>query len=224
MQEIFKDIVGYEGLYQISNLGRVISFRRTGKRPNKEIKGGENKSGYRYVILAKDKVNKIYLVHRLLAIAFIPNPNNYPIINHKDYDVKNNSLDNLEWCTYRHNSQHGFANKKTTSKYIGVSYNNKTNKWHTAIHKDGKAIYLGQYNNEKIASEVYLLAVQIPTATECKHFSFYIRRSIKICPVINSINMFIARRVIEKNLIPISIQHRQRLFGLNRDNSIMNIS
>ena len=78
MEEIWKDIEGYEGLYQVSNMGRVRSLRN-----NIILRQGIT-NGYERVLLCTNNIRKGYSVHRLVAMAFIPNPNNYPIVNHKD--------------------------------------------------------------------------------------------------------------------------------------------
>lgn len=106
MEELWVDIDGFEGLYQVSNLGNVKSLDRyvaskSNIRQHKserqlKLNGGK----YTQVILCKDGKTYGRLVHRLVATAFIPNPNNYPCINHKDENPKNNCVDNLEWCTY----------------------------------------------------------------------------------------------------------------------------
>ena len=112
--EIWKDIKGYESLYQINNYGCVVGKERmtTGNRKRKlkrkVLKQHENELGYKLVDLCKDGKKKSFRVHRLLAEAFIENPYNKPCINHKDGNPKNNSLDNLEWCTQKENIQHAF--------------------------------------------------------------------------------------------------------------------
>lgn len=111
-KQFWKDIPGYEGLYQVSNTGRVRSLNYNGTRKTKVLKQGTNKDGYKRIKLYKDGKFKVYLVHRLVALAFIPNPNNYPIINHKDENRWNNNVDNLEWCTYKYNSNYGNCIKK----------------------------------------------------------------------------------------------------------------
>lgn len=112
MKEIWKDVVGFEGLYQISNLGRVKSFRKPLKLncPDEYIlKNYVANHGYVQVTLyAKNKREK-RLVHRMVAEAFIPNPNNFPQVNHKDENIMNNCVDNLEWCTARYNNEFGTA-------------------------------------------------------------------------------------------------------------------
>lgn len=116
--EEWKDITGYEGLYQVSNLGRV---RRSGKI----LKGGYNNKGYHTINLCKNGISKSFFVHRLVAIAFIPNPNNFPIVNHKDENPKNNCVDNLEWCTKSYNATYGTAKERKAQ----TMFNNKTNRY-----------------------------------------------------------------------------------------------
>lgn len=96
-----KPIKGYEGLYAISEEGRVANCK-TGFF----LSGSVNSHGYRVVSLTKDGKKTDCKLHRLLATAFIPNPNNFECVNHIDGDKLNNSLDNLEWCTKRRNNQH----------------------------------------------------------------------------------------------------------------------
>jgi len=100
MEEIWKDVVGYEGYYKISNLGNVKNLK-TGKINIPKSKG------YQTVTLYKDGVKKITTIHRLVAKAFIPNPNNYDIVNHKDETKNNNRADNLEWCDEKYNANYG---------------------------------------------------------------------------------------------------------------------
>ena len=106
MEEIWKDIPGYEGLYQVSNLGNVksISWKNTGAAKNLWLK--PHNKGYYQVELVKNKVKKTYVVHRLVALAFIPNPQNLPVINHKDENKKNNRVENLEWCDFKYNNRY----------------------------------------------------------------------------------------------------------------------
>ena len=114
LTEEWRDIEGYEGLYQVSNLGRVKSLARVVMRsdgkPNtvneKILKDGITK-GYCAVVLCKDRKKKMYKVHRLVAMAFLSNPHNLPEVNHKDENKKNNRVDNLEWCTSLYNNNYG---------------------------------------------------------------------------------------------------------------------
>lgn len=103
MQEIWKDVKGYEGLYQISNFGNVMSLNYRNTSNPQKLTPKKNKDGYLWVELRKNAMPKPFLIHRLVAMAFIPNPNNYPVINHKDENKSNNNFFNLEWCTHSYN-------------------------------------------------------------------------------------------------------------------------
>ena len=113
--EIWKDIEGYEKLYMISNLGNVYS-----NLTNKKLKPGIDK-GYLKVNLRKNNKTKQHTVHRLVAKAFIPNSNQYPCINHKDENPSNNSVDNLEWCTYKYNNTYGTKIERTKRKLSQIN-------------------------------------------------------------------------------------------------------
>ena len=107
MKEIWKDIKGYEGLYQVSNLGRVKSFPRRGTHV-KEIhilKPAKDGKGYYMVHLSKNNKKHMKRIHRLVAETFIPNPNNLPQVNHIDGNKANNISSNLEFCTNEYNMQ-----------------------------------------------------------------------------------------------------------------------
>lgn len=121
-KQCWKDIPGYQALYQVSNTGRVrsLNYNRTGKI--KILKQRKDKLGYRSVFLCKDGKLKKYSVHRLVALAFIPNPNNYPIINHKDENKINNTVWNLEWCTQEYNNNYGNRNKKISKAHKGKQF------------------------------------------------------------------------------------------------------
>ena len=113
MKEIWKDIEGYEGLYQVSNFGRVRSLKNGKVRILKPL---TNKNGYLRVQLYKNNSLKTIFIHRLVAMAFIPNPNNLPMVNHKDEDKTNNIVSNLEWCDAKYNSNYGTARKRMIEK------------------------------------------------------------------------------------------------------------
>lgn len=119
-EEVWKDIKNYEGLYQISTYGRVKSFPRKGAlRKEKVLKPYKDGKNYYFVVgLHKDGKKQYKLIHRLVADAFIPNPNNLPIVNHKDENKENNNVDNLEWCTYKYNSNYGNARMLMSKKAI----------------------------------------------------------------------------------------------------------
>ena len=136
MQEIWKDIEGYEGCYQVSNLGRLKSLERTVKGNNggvyvkkeKILTPTINSSGYYHTCLRKDGRSVAVYIHRIVAQAFLPNPDNLPLINHKDEDKTNNRVENLEWCSAKYNTNYGSANdrrceslKKRNNNYnIGI--------------------------------------------------------------------------------------------------------
>lgn len=112
MKEIFKDIKDYEGLYQVSNLGRVYSIRT-----NKFLKPKLNRCGYLSVNLKYKGSHVTKSIHRLVAQAFIPNPNDFPQVNHKDEDKTNNCVDNLEWCSAKYNINYGTARERTAQHF-----------------------------------------------------------------------------------------------------------
>ena len=121
MTEIYKDIKDLEGLYQVSNFGQILSlnYHRSGKP--RLLKPDTIRNGYLKVLLYKDGKKKKFLVHRLVAEAFIPNPDNLPCVNHKDEDKTNNSVENLEWCSHEYNINYGTHNErsaKTRSKKV----------------------------------------------------------------------------------------------------------
>lgn len=108
MEEVWKDVKGYDGLYLVSNLGNVksLNYRRRGCVKN--LKPKKNRGGRLWVELYKDGKPACAQVHRLVAIAFIPNPGNLPQINHKDENVTNNAVTNLEWCDQLYNNRYSF--------------------------------------------------------------------------------------------------------------------
>lgn len=121
--EIWKDVVGYEGYYQVSNLGNVRSVDRVVNVRNgtkiskgKRLKPSTNKQGYLFVPLSKENDVSLARVNRIVAQAFIPNPDNLPAVNHIDRNRTNNKVSNLEWCTIEYN------NRYSTAKAI-VQYN-----------------------------------------------------------------------------------------------------
>ena len=107
MEEIWKDVKGYEGLYQVSNFGNVKSLIR-----NKILRLSNSHNGYRLVSLQR----KTFRVHRLVAEAFLDNTEKLPFVNHKDENKQNNNVDNLEWCTASYNLNYGDRNNKVAKK------------------------------------------------------------------------------------------------------------
>ena len=117
LSEEWKDIPGYEGLYEVSNLGRIRN-----KKTGRILKLETSHQGYKRIRFSKG--GKKFAVHRLVAEAFIPNPQNLPMINHKDEDKTNNAVDNLEYCDCKYNNNYGTAiirraenNKKSVMQF-----------------------------------------------------------------------------------------------------------
>ena len=112
MEEIWRDIKGYEGLYQVSNTGKVksLNYRRTGKE--RILKTRKDRYGYLLVNLYKDAKMGTYTVHRLVANAFLDNPENLPEVNHIDQDKTNNIASNLEYCSSSYNCNYGTRNQR----------------------------------------------------------------------------------------------------------------
>lgn len=133
MIEEWRDVKDYEGLYQVSNLGRVKSLCRVAGTASKKYTCKERilsprrqEHNYYSVMLWKDGKSRQFRVHRLVAEAFIPNPNNYPIINHKDENPSNNEMENLEWCTVKYNSYYGSCRDKIRQKRLGTHHTEET--------------------------------------------------------------------------------------------------
>lgn len=120
-EEVWKDVLGYDGLYQVSNKGQVKSMyfhSQKGKGNNlkenpKILTPGVDSYGYNIVSLCNGDTKKTFTVHRLVAETFIPNPDNLPCINHKDEDKQNNCVENLEWCTVEYNNSYGTKGERT---------------------------------------------------------------------------------------------------------------
>jgi hypothetical protein len=166
--EIWKDIIGYEGIYQVSNLSRVKSVERLvdGRivgfktKIKEKILKHNYSGGYYKVALFKDGLGNRIGVHRLVALAFIPNPENKPQVNHINSDKSDNSIGNLEWVTIRENITHFRKTQKLTSNYSGVCFDKSKNKYLSYINLNGKRISLGNYVNEIDAANAYQQKLQ----------------------------------------------------------------
>lgn len=115
--EIWKDVVGFEGLYSVSNLQRVRSEKRKSNNHwttvcERILRAGKHSFGYPKFTLCKDGKFHYVQLHRLVAEAFIPNPNNLPCINHIDNNPLNNAIENLEWCTWSFNSRYAYKQER----------------------------------------------------------------------------------------------------------------
>ena len=113
--EEWRDVVGYEGRYQVSNCGRIKSFCKN--KSGEILKIRDDRNGYKFIILYKNKKPKGFNVHRLVATAFIPNPDNLPEVNHIDECKWNNYIDNLEWCDREYNNNYGTKNERNSKSH-----------------------------------------------------------------------------------------------------------
>lgn len=165
MIEEWRDIGGFEGFYEVSNLGRVRSLPRvvTGKNntprtlSGKTLKNKYNK-GYSVVNLSKDGVVKTFQVHRLVALAFLEKVDGCNTVNHKDINPKNNVSTNLEWGTQSHNMNHDalFNSKTRRSNNSGernVYFENQSQRWKVVLNINRKRIYVGSYKTKEKAVE-----------------------------------------------------------------------
>lgn len=146
--EIWRDVPGWEGVYQISNMGRMKSFKvdHSGK-----VMSLRNKTGdYIRVVLQKHgRKPKTVLVHRLVAKVFIPNPLNLPVVNHKDCDKQNNSVSNLEWCTNSYNVRHSMYMHPMQN--VSMVYYNKFERPKSIAQIDKSGNIIAVYGSAKMA-------------------------------------------------------------------------
>ena len=157
-----KSVVGYEGYYEVDQFGRVFGLdrvvtvvdgNRTYKKPlsGKQMKQSMHDKGYKTVSLTKDGKTKMMFVHRIVAEAFLPNPDNLPMVNHKDEDKTNNFLENLEWCTAAYNNTYGNAIERRAKKLrgresekrvavVGCTLDGKYEEWFSSIAEAAKIV------------------------------------------------------------------------------------
>ena len=164
--EVFKDIPGYEGIYQVSNLGNVKSFKL-----NKEkiLKPGIGGNGYLYVILYNEEKVKNIQIHQLVAMAFLNHTLDGTmkiVVDHKDNNKLNNRLSNLQLVSQRENLS---KDRNGTSKYTGVCWSKQRSKWVSQIRINGKLKHLGYFDSEEEAGKYYQNALKsTENATEVK--------------------------------------------------------
>lgn len=146
--EIWRDIDGYAGKYQVSNLGRVKSLpKRKGRGVGYAIgerilQPSTNSRGYNQVVLCKDGVTKTFAIHKLVATHFIPNLDCLPQVNHKDENKQNNTVDNLEWCTQLYNNTYGTRVQRAKEKQYRK----------LLVYKNGK--YIGVFMGRDAVADV----------------------------------------------------------------------
>lgn len=162
---IYKDIIGYEGYYKISEFGEVIATRYKEPKVMKPFyKIWNDPSSYKRISLSKKCKSIKYSIHRLVAMAFVDGYKESLVVNHIDGDNNNNHFENLEWVTSEENERHAILNNlkgnaqgvkqyRNTSGYVGVT--KSYSKWKAQIRIKNKLHYLGVYDTPEIASEVY---------------------------------------------------------------------
>ena len=141
--DFWKYVKNYEGLYEVSSTGKVRNIRND---KNNLIKTRIDRAGYLRLGLSKDNIKSTHLVHRLVAEAFIPNPDNLPQVNHKDENKQNNCVDNLEWCDAKYNTNYGTRIEKYCKPVIQYSMTgNKIKTWKSATEAS-KSLNINQSN------------------------------------------------------------------------------
>ena len=125
-----KDVVGYEGHYQVTSCGKVWSHKN-----GKFLKPRKGSCGYLQVSLSKNGKVKTYSVHRLVAEAYLPNPNRLPQVNHKDENKENNALPNLEWCDQKYNINYGSHNQKISKRVYCIELDKTFDSSHAAARE-----------------------------------------------------------------------------------------
>ena len=159
-EEIWMDIEGFEGRYQVSNLGRVMSIVTNHGKPHRSLKP-QYARNYFYVNLSIKDKSHTKDVHRMVAKAFVPNPDNKPMVNHIDGVKLNNNASNLEWVTCSENHKHAYASGLRThevgatgmklgrsSKYRNVSWDNERGRWMAAPKIGGKQRFMRRFDSE----------------------------------------------------------------------------
>jgi len=184
--EVFKDVPNYEGIYQISNFGKVKSVSRTIKNNkgfylSKEIilKSARSKNNYYSVVLRKENVSKTYRIHVLVAMAFLDFiPNKFEcVIDHKNGVRTDNRLENLQIVTQRENIQNYHKSRKGQ---IGADWHEQTKKWRSRIYINKRIVHLGLFEEEKDALKAYEIAnKEIENFENTKQFRTLIKQKIK---------------------------------------------
>ena len=155
MEENWKDIEGFEGVYMVSNLGRVKSMNYNNTSKEGILKPGLNSSGYLQISLHSGGKAKNYAIHQLMAMMFLNHVlcGHLRVVDHIDENRLNNSLENLQIITSRENVARSIDKSKTSSQYRNVYWHNQRNKWGAKVNFNGKPHYLGLFTDEVEAHE-----------------------------------------------------------------------
>ena len=174
--EIWKDIEGYEGLYQVSNYGNVRSLNYANRGFVKKLVPKISNRGYQWVELAQNGKRRQITIHRIVATAFINNPNNYPVVNHKDENKTNNNVENLEWCTRSYNVK--YSMERHPERFTNFLSGHKGNRKKRDFYKL-KSKYANTHINQLDLNGEFVK--QWFNFAELKHVMNYNNTSIKEC-------------------------------------------
>ena len=189
-EEIWKDIPGFENKYQVSNIGHIrsLNYKRTGKC--KIMKTPIDNTEYLQITLCKNNKKYKYKVHQLVALVFIPNPNNYPQVNHKNEIKTDNRVENLEWCTPKYNNNYGTHNARVSAT--------KKSKFTNGEYEYIKL--LGRENNHfrAFGNQVFYCIEDDIAFTSSTSAAEYLKEKYKLMSKISSIACHIVRVVRHK--------------------------
>jgi hypothetical protein len=166
--EVWKNIKGYNGTYQVSNLGRIRSVWR-----RKGTNGFWAEYGYKRVVLRKNGTKVSIAIHRLVAEAFLDNPKKHPDVNHKDGDKTNNRVSNLEWCTHSHNMQH--AARTGLLKPLYGEFHPEAKLTFSKVADIREKFKTGFYTKIELGKEYQVSATLIANIVNFKAWSTYLR-------------------------------------------------
>lgn len=208
MDEVWKDIEGYEGLYQVSNLGRVRSLNYNHTGEIKLLKQDISHNGYKRAMLYKDGKMKRYLVHRLVAMTFISNPDDLPIVNHKDENKTNNNVNNLEWCTYKYNNNYGTKKEKLSKSMKGKSLSEEHKKKMSESHK-------GKHHSEETKKKIRETRKKGKDNPNAKPILMYDKEGnfIRRFECIHDTNEYFGKEYAYKNVSACLTGKRKTVFG-----------
>ena len=155
--ESIRPLNGYDR-YCVSKQGYVFTLGNNGEL--KELSPCKSNKGYLKVCLYNHGKRKMFYVHRLVAQAFLENPQALPMVNHKDFDKTNNAVENLEYCTARYNMAYSAMAGKYSSRYLGVTWDKNRRKWMAQYQVGNKKIFLGRFGTQEEAHEAYVNVIK----------------------------------------------------------------